>query len=92
MVIVTAAIVGAAVWIGYCIGRVREREARTGVDPKWVQRVETFLRALITPPDDLADVSEMTVLPEEKRKAATGLLHDAPGAPARREALRRRGY
>ncbi len=87
--VVLAAIVLVSCWVGIRIGRVREARLRQGIDPKWADAVERFVRECLFRPADLADMDRMVIMPDKLRAQAQQLLYTAPGAQERRERLRR---
>lgn len=79
-----AAYTGIVAWLAVKAGRKREALARQGIDPKWAQQAEGFIRELLDPPADGAALDDMVVLPRAKKEAAKKLLYAAPGAAEQR--------
>jgi hypothetical protein len=73
-VIVAAAVIWGAVWVGIGIGRVREATARQGIDPQWAADVQRLLRELLLPPKSDAMAADFVVLPRPLKSRTHQLL------------------
>lgn len=74
-VIVAAAVIWGAVWVGIGIGRAREATARKGIDPRWAADVQSLLRDLLTPPKSDAMAADFVVLPRPLKSRTHQLLN-----------------
>lgn len=90
--IVGAASMWLACWVGIQMGRRREAAMRQGISPRWAGDVVVLLRRLLVVPTGSTDPADFVVLPSEVHSAAQRLLDASPGAGVARSQNPRSGW